>query len=383
MNNSTTYTNDFHLVLQANSPGELSAWAIPIAQTFKRLIPNAYITLYLVPCQYATGHEYGVAQHCEWIDEVYKVSDTFRTLFGLSPFTKRAKSGAILYLGGDPFYTRWMRLRFGFKAYGYTEHRHDLGWLFEHTFYRHQDGDLMAASIQMTTFDKDAILAQYQLPDRPYILMLPGSRLPHFNAFFPMCWDASMSLIQACDADVIIGISPYVDDETLSQVIGSCSHDRIHCLKGNALEFMHLALAMLSLPGTNTAQAMYMKTPMFTACPLNDPSLLILDGLAGFCNRLPLIGQLLQRFLVYRLQKRTPFSSLPNRIANRKVVPEYIGVIKPGQLAGEMKRFIDDVSYRNSIEAALENMVIDTTVHEDICQVMIKDNSDSSYSKRS
>ena len=46
-----------HLIIQANSPGEIAAWVFPIVQTFKKICPESIITLCLVPCQYASRNE--------------------------------------------------------------------------------------------------------------------------------------------------------------------------------------------------------------------------------------------------------------------------------------------------------------------------------------
>ena len=54
---------------------------------------------------------------------------------------------------------------------------------FKHVFYKHHHGDLMAARVRLFTRTKSDILAQYNLPDQPYLLFFLGSRPSHFQAF--------------------------------------------------------------------------------------------------------------------------------------------------------------------------------------------------------
>ena len=69
---SIATSSDFHLVIQTNSPGELSAWVQPLVASFKERCPYGYVTLCLVPCQYASGYEYNVAVDIEGINELLK-----------------------------------------------------------------------------------------------------------------------------------------------------------------------------------------------------------------------------------------------------------------------------------------------------------------------
>lgn len=95
-----------HIILQTNSPGELAAWVTPIARTFKQQDPTCFITVCLVPCQYATGQEKRVAEHLTDVDAVFSPKDTITMLFGLKKAPKAQRLGAVVFLGGDPFYTQ-------------------------------------------------------------------------------------------------------------------------------------------------------------------------------------------------------------------------------------------------------------------------------------
>ena len=121
MKNSPTPSNNPHIFIQSNSPGELSAWAAPIARTLKQQNPHCFITLYLVPCQYATGQEEAVARSIPNIDDVIPVKESLKTLLSFKKVPTQSKKGAVLYCGGDPFYIKRMAKKTTFPAYAYTE----------------------------------------------------------------------------------------------------------------------------------------------------------------------------------------------------------------------------------------------------------------------
>ena len=55
---------------------------------------------------------------------------------------------------------------------------------------------------------------------------------------------------------------------------------------------------MVSLPGTNTAEAFYMSLPVLMVLPLNHPEKFVFDGLFQLLFKIPLLGRFLRRFLV-------------------------------------------------------------------------------------
>ena len=128
-------TNKLHLIIQTNSPGELSSWVSPIVAQFKETAPEIFITLCLVPCQYASGNEFNSAKKNLQINEVYKPYETVKICFNLKKINLKSNVGIILCLGGDPFYTKLLKHRTKFKAFIYTEHNKIPGNFFEHVFF--------------------------------------------------------------------------------------------------------------------------------------------------------------------------------------------------------------------------------------------------------
>ena len=359
-------SNKFHLVIQSNSPGELAAWVDPIIKTSQQLLESCFITICLVPCQYATGQEVKVARDIESVQQVLSPKQTLLFLVGLARLDKQATRGAVLCLGGDPFYSQLLGLRLGFPSSIYTEHRKKPGLCFKHVFYKHHHGDLMHARIahyEANAWDRASVLARYHLPDRSYALFFLGSRPSHFLAFSSLVLEMIhyfLSLHE--DMDVIISIAPTISDTVLDSLDRSLLGDRIHCLRGHSLDFMKLATCMMSLPGTNTAEAMYMGLPMVTVLPLNRPDLLALDGLLGLLGSLPLIGPIIKRVVLSVWLKKVPFISLPNRLANKQIVPEWVMHVNATQMAQDFYKFSTNQANLSRIKQDLQAMDVSKRV---------------------
>ena len=369
-------TNNFHLVIQTNSPGELAAWVTPIVDTCLQVIPNCFITVCLVPCQYATGNEADVAASIAGVQQVFTPKQTILFLFGLTSLPKQSSKGAVLCLGGDPFYTQLLGFRLGFPSSIYTEHHKNPGLFFKHVFYKHQYGDLMKARVahyQRKELTKHDILQHYHLPDRPYVLFFLGSRPNHFMAFAELILPTISHFLSLQDTvDIIIPVAPTISDNYLATIDHTCLGDRVHILRGNSLDFMQLATCMMSLPGTNTAEALYMGLPMVTVVPLNRLDLLSLDGLLGLIGSIPWFGAWLKKLFVPMMLKKVSFVSLPNRIAQKKVVPEWIISIVPNILAQDFYDFVFNTSQLKTIKHDLQaidsSQAVDEIIIKTLCQ---------------
>tara|TARA_B100000427_G_scaffold238551_1_gene201462 strand:- start:11010 stop:12167 length:1158 start_codon:yes stop_codon:yes gene_type:complete len=377
MISSNQNSSNFHLVIQTNSPGELAAWVQPIVETCVEFSDSCFITICLVPCQYATGNEADVAAAIPGVQHVLTAKQTILFLFGLMSLPKHANKGAVLCLGGDPFYSQLLGFRLGFPSSIYTEHRKKPGLFFKHIFYKHQQGDLMQARVahyQDQNFAKNHVLKQYHLPTRSYVLLFLGSRPNHFLAFADLIVPMIKHFLSLQDTiDIIIPIAPTISDRDVEVVNKADLGHRVHIVRGNSLDFMSIAICMMSLPGTNTAEAMYMGLPMVTVVPLNRLDLLSLDGLLGLLASIPLVGAWLKRLLVPLLLKKVAFVSLPNRVAQKSIVPEWIGMIDPTILADDFYQFVSNQAALDAIKCDLAKIVSQPDVDRLIIKQIFED----------
>ena len=152
----------FNLIIQSNSPGELSSWVRPLVEEVMSQHPGTHVTVALTPCQYASGQEYQIASSISGVQQVYTPKQTLKKLLSWPLRQKAESSGAVFYLGGDPLYSQLLGLKYGFPVYGYTEHARSLGFLFKKIFYK-TEGDLMGARVASFRFNRQAILSKYAL----------------------------------------------------------------------------------------------------------------------------------------------------------------------------------------------------------------------------
>ncbi len=332
--------NQFHLRIQTNSPGELISWVNPIITKFKAKCPDSKVTIHLVPCQYKSGQEKEIAQKIPGVDHVTTPQETVKIALSLKKSPK--ETGAILLLGGDPFYTTLLSQKFQIPAYAYTEHSHTFSPRFKKVFRKQNDGDLMAVRPLEFSSSKQEILKKYNLIDTPYLLVLPGSRPQHFENLIPLLSEMLAVLLQnRPDITPLIQVSPFITPSLLEKIQKKYPIPSAQWIGGDSLELLSISKLLLTIPGTNNAEAMYMKCPMLIMVPLHHPKYLILDGLTGLISMIPLIGPALKRWGITHYLKTHPFLSLPNRYFQHHIAPEFIGKWSSAELAATVSQLWD------------------------------------------
>lgn len=318
-------TQPFILYIQTNSPGELSNWVYPIVEKAQKLYPNIKIIIYLVPCQYASKKEKEIAEKIPGVSEVWSIKKTLTEL-KKGWFSKKTQNGAILYLGGDPLYAQLMGLKLKIPSYAYTAHSKKTGLFFKQTFYKKESGDLMAERVKNTPLNKSKILEKENLDKEPDLLFFTSSRKEMFKAYAPFIIEV-IEHIQKKDPTIqsILQFSPFIDKTETDIIEKSCKKKHIKTSSADSKEIMSISKWLITLPGTNTAEAQYLTLPMIVLIPLNRPDLIIFDGLLGILGKIPLLGTLLKKIAITIVKQKKQFYAHPNRNANEDIVPEYSG----------------------------------------------------------
>lgn len=355
-----------HLFILSNSPGEISVWVRPMVAHLMKQDVKFDISLCLTPCQYASGSELSVAAQIPGINRVFRPKETFQLL--LKGFGAAIKNGSVLYLGGDPNYARLLGWRLRIPAFAYTQHNGFPTFGFKQIFYKQKDGDLMAARVLNFSAQRDTILEKYNLPDSEFLLLFPGSRPQHFENFIEFLSGTFETLRKIRpDIKLIVSLSPFITDKILAKYQSFLSKMDAYVIRGNSLELLSLSKLLVTIPGSNTAEAMYMKTPMLIMIPLHKPKYIILDGLAGLIGNIPIIGTLLKRLIIIIMKKKYDYFSLPNTRFKRKLVPELIGAFTQDELQTEIltlwdseSRLTEQKEAFSTIELNEETRVLDT-----------------------
>ena len=133
---------------------------------------------------------------------------------------------------------------------------------------------------------------------------------------------------------------------------------------------MSIATLMVSLPGTNTAEGMYMHCPMLTVAPLNHPELIILDGLAGLIEKIPGIGPWIKLKAVHHTVNKTDYISHPNILTQSVISPQIKACIEPQSFAHEILTLFQDKKQCDDIKKALKNAYTTSAVADCIIETI-------------
>jgi lipid-A-disaccharide synthase len=108
---------------------------------------------------------------------------------------------------------------------------------------------------------------------------------------------------------------------------------------------------VLTLPGTNTLELAIKRVPALVVLPYAQAMMARtpMEGTLGVIARTPRLGPALARWAFELQQKRQPFVALPNIRARRRLLPELIGDLTPGQVAEEGARLLRDEGARRRI----------------------------------
>lgn len=111
------------IVILANGPGELATWVRPVVAELRRLMPEARLSLILVPCNHASGAEAEIARHHLGIKRVLPPTAFWHFIrTGQTPENwDWQPRGVVVFLGGDQFFTVWLSQRLGYRSLIYAE----------------------------------------------------------------------------------------------------------------------------------------------------------------------------------------------------------------------------------------------------------------------
>lgn len=333
------------IYLVSNSPGEVSTFARPVASALHRRHPEWELQVALVPCPYATGAEASVVR--TW-PERPQVWTPWQTFWSWLTATERGQNGVVCFLGGDPWHALTLGKRFAMPALAYFPDRTswlDTTWAggFAATALGYDPeepryiGDLRVDAVEARLAQVDT-----ESPGTQTLALFPGSRWLHLKATLgPYLYTVEQVAARHPECRFVLSASPFITHSQLadaaknplnlglSKVRSELVHDCLRTENGTVVEvrwgeqyrvIKECDLA-ISLPGTNTAELAIAGKP--TVVPLSSRVPVGGAGLLGLLDRLPGITPL-KRALRLRKAERLQLIALPNQLAGRKVIPEFI-----------------------------------------------------------
>eukprot|EP00871_Galdieria_phlegrea_P005849 jgi/Galph1/751/GphlegSOOS_G5538.1 len=377
----------FDLVILSNGPGELNTWVKPVVNKL-RTVQNDYlpscirlrISIVLSPCVHSNGKELEIACNMTQVDRVLSPKHWFSFLIfgntGKSKWTWYSK-GIVLYLGGDQFFAGWIARRLHFKSVAYVEWKSRWpGWIDYYVFARRTKeqmsdhaviGDLTAdAPSALLTSLNDGQVEKRFGSNPMLIALLPGSKNMKLVSLVPFLF-AVCDIVHSFrkDCRFVLPVAPGVSIETLARYACSLTNPILSLVGGTeavyngeencfittsgtridvwerapAYDVLSRCKVALTCVGANTAELAGMGLPTFVVVPTQQlDAMRAWDGLLGILCHLPILGRIFAfiiNWIVIRLYQSRKFGylALPNKWANRLVMPEYVGRIHPKDVA--------------------------------------------------
>jgi lipid-A-disaccharide synthase len=369
------------LYITANSPGEISGWVAPVVREVRSRLWNCRISVVILPCQYASGEELALsaetgADRCFRIGELNAVG------------ASAAKTGKklVLRLGGDLLFAVYVAKKLKAPLWAYSGRP---GWnRFVERFYLPDDdasrrfalhdlpkgkyeriGNLALDSVTVNESEEETREILGLSPAEPVISCLTGSRPVEYCEAAPfLARIASLVTRKFPDHRVLFPLAPTVREDLLRGALDSAGirwrgETRVHSIalgdgrwgsvvRGRTLESLVCSRLAITVPGTNNLQAAALYVPFIMILPLNKADEYPLDGIPGILPLwLPGVRKLKKRYIV-RLNERTDFVSLPNKMAKKMIAPEIRGFFTAEDVARKAVSLLGDEAELKRIQRA-------------------------------
>jgi lipid-A-disaccharide synthase len=164
---------------------------------------------------------------------------------------------------------------------------------------------------------------------KPIVALLPGSRPGEIAHNLPRILEACRLLERDGKYQFVVGAAPGMTKETFQEF--ARSGPRLHVVEGATYDALAAADCTILSSGTATVEAALLAAPMVVVYRVSATTAFIA-----------------------RRMVRTPFFSMVNLIAGRRVVPEFIQeAFTPEAVAGEARRLLNSASARETMRADL------------------------------
>ena len=326
------------IAILTNGPGELWGWARPVIHELKRR--GCYISLWLLPCQYASGHEYQAAKILG-ADEIHSHNADGLNIINIINLWRelgRERADRVLQLGGDLFWgnriakannIKLFCYSYGYKqglnnAQAFTAFNSQLK-LFKNLQGVRAIGDLVKDALKL-----DLNLNLNLWPDNAgvKVLYLPGSRPKIRRAVLPWLTNFNKKLNELIKINFITLLPIFAPQDEL-EAWQKANLNPVIAPSGLAMAQADFAITQ---PGTNTLELMHSGLPALVIAPESFLDVVPLSGLKGLAAKF-LSKNIKRRALNKVIAKWGGFISLPNRIANKFILDELYGDVSIEQIA--------------------------------------------------
>ncbi|MGB3536093.1 MAG: lipid-A-disaccharide synthase [Microcoleaceae cyanobacterium] len=387
-------TNDklTDILILSNGPGEITTWVRPtvkaLRQQEKSLNLNLRISVILSPCPHAMGNEAAVVEKYPEVDRVQKAADFWSFLL----WGKTANSwewsptGAVLFLGGDQFFTIAIAKRLRYRSVIYAE------W--EARWWRWVDGfgvmkpeilnsvspqyhykfnvigDLMADVSVATKTSSNLQQIDGTQSHLELIGILPGSKPMKLALGVPFSLAIAQHIYnRRPQTRFVIPVAPTVDLQTLAHYANQQYNPILQQIEGLSAKLILDQIPYLETPeglrvqlwtttpaydlfrqchlclttiGANTAELGSLAIPMVVLIPTYQLDVMRLqEGIPGILANLPILGSWFARGINNWVLRQGKLYAWPNIWAKQEIVPELVGRITAGEVADTVIDYLE------------------------------------------
>jgi lipid A disaccharide synthetase len=276
------------VVIVANSPGEVTGWALPVVASLRALehkitteLGELVIVIVLPPCPFSTGYEAKVAALIPGVDAVVTPSEYLKFIMrGSIPERVRHLAlekaretwrGVVVHLGGDHLHSVLIARMLGFPAVAYS----DRTIKFQRKFIKvlAEDarvagklkekgvpdgkleivGNLMIDGVRLGGDPEGVKDALGIAKDAPMVCLLPGSRKQQIRYVMPFFLRVAEIVKKFCEnAEFVMPLSPFVSVESVRSALVASGNrvnkDKDVTKAGEAKEGLEAAFGVLHKP---------------------------------------------------------------------------------------------------------------------------------------
>ena len=375
-----------NLYILANSPGEMSGWVAPVVTEVRAVMPDAYITVALIPDWFTSGREREFGEKLP-VDRVVGVFTLFAEIWK-NRTEHRANKNLVLFLGGDALYAKALSKLLKCPAMAYMPrvyHPADFVRIFVPTSSEKEravrkgaepDHIVVVPTLALDSVTPSGTVQQIkerlglQEDARPVFSLMAGSRPSYVAMSLDFMLDvAERLLLKYPGARALLPISPFIGKEIVLSVLTQRKMQwdaseggeifltgpdgRIRFIFNQSHDAIVAADIAIVLPGTNNLQCAALGVPFIMLMPLNSIDKIPFEGLLGLLYPRFFPFNHIKKWIIAWMSPRVPYMSMVNRMAGRMLAPELRGVLTPEGVAGTASALWLDTERREKLRSEL------------------------------
>ncbi|MCL1469408.1 lipid-A-disaccharide synthase [Argonema antarcticum] len=379
------------ILILSNGPGELATWVRPVVRSLRQQLGDdrtlLRISIVLSPCPNGSGKEVEIAQSYPEVDRVQGPEHFFRFLL----WGKTAENwdwrqkGAVLFLGGDQFFTVLIGKRLDYNTIVYAEWQarwHN--WIDKfgvmkpeivaHTHHKYAHKFTVVGDLMAEVQSEPQYKIQNPKSKIESIGLLPGSKPAKLLQGLPLVLAIAEQIHRLRpQTRFVIPVAPTLDIQKLAcfanpqqnPLIGqlgwgsaelvSPPHPEPPFLKTNsglhvelftqspAYQLLSQCSICLTTVGANTAELGALAVPMIVLIPTQQlDAMRSWDGLPGLLANLPGFGSIFAKIINWLVLRQKRLFAWPNIWAKAEIVPEIVGKLQPSDVVDLVIDFLNN-----------------------------------------